>query len=145
MLTATARPARRSAVPDTARVPVNRQITITLASPSMTLPSAHPVSATDWAQDWYLLVIGAVAFGAATAGVVHRRRHRPGDTGHIAGMGIAYTAMLTAFYVDNGPHLPLWDRLPALTFWFLPSVIAAPVIARAIIRASRSRLSRGPS
>ncbi len=59
-------------------------------------------------------------------------------------MGIAYTAMLTAFYVDNGPHLPLWDRLPALTFWFLPSVIAAPVIARAIFRASRSRPSRSP-
>ena len=63
------------------------------------------------------------------------RRHRPGDTGHIAGMGIAYTAMLTAFYVDNGPHLPLWDRLPTLAFWLLPSAIAAPIITRAILRA----------
>jgi len=106
--------------------------------------TAAGLAAMRWAQDWYLLIIGAVAFGAATAGVAHRRRHRPGDTGHIAGMGIAYTAMLTAFYVDNGPHLPLWDRLPALTFWFLPSVIAAPVIARAILRASRSRPSRSP-
>ena len=41
-------------------------------------------------------------------------------------MGIAYTAMLTAFYVDNGPHLPLWDRLPTLAFWLLPTAIAAP-------------------
>ena len=73
-----------------------------------------------WAQDWYLFVLGAVAFTAATIGYLHRRRHRPGDTGHIAGMGIAYTAMLTAFYVDNGPHLPLWDRLPILAFWLLP-------------------------
>ena len=48
-------------------------------------------------------------------GRVHRRDHRlptprrrrPGDTGHIMGMGTAYVAMLTAFYVDNGPHLPL--------------------------------------
>jgi hypothetical protein len=50
-------------------------------------------------------------------------------------MGIAYTAMLTAFYVDNGPHLPLWDRLPVLAFWLLPAAIAAPIITRAIIRA----------
>ena len=92
-----------------------------------------------WSQDYYLLIIGAVAFTAATAGYLHRRRHRPGDTGHIAGMGVAYTAMLTAFYVDNGPHLPLWDRLPTLAFWLLPSAIAAPVITRALIRAKRNR------
>ena len=57
------------------------------------------------------------------------------DTGHIIGMGTAYVAMLTAFYVDNGPHLPLWDRLPVLAFWLLPSAIGAPIIARAVIRA----------
>jgi hypothetical protein len=91
-----------------------------------------------WRQDYRLLIIGAVAFTAATVGYQHRRRHRPGDTGHIAGMGIGYVAMLTAFYVDNGPHLPLWDRLPPLAFWLLPSVIGAPVIARAVLRA-RSR------
>jgi hypothetical protein len=96
--------------------------------------TAAALAAMRWAQDWYLLVLGATAFTAATAGYLHRRRHRPGDTGHIAGMGIAYTAMLTAFYVDNGPHLPLWDRLPTLAFWLLPSVIAVPLIARAIIR-----------
>jgi len=88
-----------------------------------------------WRQDYYLFITGAVAFTAATVGYLHRRLHRPGDAGHIAGMGIAYTAMLTAFYVDNGPHLPLWDRLPALSFWFLPSAIAAPIITRAILRA----------
>jgi len=96
--------------------------------------TAAALAAMRWAQDWYLLVLGATAFTAATAGYLHRRRYRPGDTGHIAGMGIAYTAMLTAFYVDNGPHLPLWDRLPALAFWLLPATIAAPLIARAIRR-----------
>jgi hypothetical protein len=30
-----------------------------------------------WSQDYYLLIIGAVAFTAATAGYLHRRRHRP--------------------------------------------------------------------
>jgi len=92
-----------------------------------------------WRQDYYLFIIGAIAFTAATIGYQHRRRRRPGDTGHITGMGIGYTAMLTAFYVDNGPHLPLWDRLPALTFWLLPSAIAAPLITRAVIRARHFR------
>ena len=101
--------------------------------------TAAALAAMRWNQDYYLLIIGAVAFIAATIGFLHRRRHRPGDAGHIAGMGVAYTAMLTAFYVDNGPHLPLWDRLPALTFWFLPSAVAAPVIIRALIRACRHR------
>jgi hypothetical protein len=97
--------------------------------------TATALAAMRWAQDYYLFILGAVAFTAATIGYLHRRRHRPGDTGHIAGMGIAYTAMLTAFYVDNGPHLPLWDRLPTLAFWLLPSAIAAPIISRAVIRA----------
>ena len=99
--------------------------------------TAAALAAMRWAQDWYLLVLGATAFTAATAGYLHRRRHRPGDTGHIAGMGIAYTAMLTAFYVDNGPHLPLWDRLPLLAFWLLPAAVAAPIITRAIIRTKK--------
>src|SRR6516164_8200008 len=96
--------------------------------------TATVLAAMRWRQDYYLFIIGAVSFTAATTGYLHRRRHRPGDTGHIAGMGIGYTAMVTAFYVDNGPHLPLWDRLPVLAFWLAPSVIATPLIARAVIR-----------
>jgi hypothetical protein len=99
--------------------------------------TATILAAMRWRQDYYLFILGAVAFAAATVGHQHRRR-RPGDTGHIAGMGTAYVTMLTAFYVDNGPHLPLWDRLPTLTFWLLPSAIGAPIIARTIIRARRA-------
>jgi hypothetical protein len=91
-----------------------------------------------WRQDYYLLIIGAIAFSAATIGYQHRRRRHPGDTGHITGMGIGYTAMLTAFYIDNGPHLPLWDHLPAITFWLLPAAIATPLIIRAVRRARRT-------
>jgi hypothetical protein len=100
--------------------------------------TATILAAMRWRQDYYLFILGAIAFTAATIGYQHRRRHRPGDTGHIAGMGTAYVVMLTAFYVDNGPHLPLWDRLPALTFWLLPSAIGAPITARAIVRARRA-------
>jgi hypothetical protein len=106
---------------------------------SVVFATATILAALRWRQDYYLFIIGAVAFTAATIGYQHRRRHRPGDTGHIAGMGIAYVAMLTAFYVDNGPQLPLWDHLPALAFWLLPSAIGAPVITRAILRASQAR------
>ena len=111
-----------------------RAITVVFAT-------ATALAAMRWRQDYYLFIIGAVAFTAATIGYQHRRRHRPGDTGHIAGMGTAYVAMLTAFYVDNGPHLPLWDRLPAFTFWLLPSAISVPIIVRAIIHA-RARNSQ---
>jgi hypothetical protein len=114
-----------------------RAITVVFAT-------ATALAAMRWQQDYYLFVIGAVAFTAATIGYQHRRRHQPGDTGHIAGMGIGYVAMLTAFYVDNGPHLPLWDRLPAFMFWLLPSAIGAPIITRAVIRA-RAHQGRLPA
>ena len=105
--------------------------------------TATALAAMRWRQDYYLLIIGAVAYTAATIGYEHRRRHRPGDTGHIAGMGAGYVAMLTAFYVDNGPHLPLWDLLPTLAFWLLPSAIGAPIIVRSVVRARHARSRSG--
>ncbi|WAX58412.1 hypothetical protein M6B22_06510 [Jatrophihabitans cynanchi] len=90
-------------------------------------------------QDYHLAIIGLVAFAAARIGYLHRRRHRPGDAPHITGMGLSYIAMLTAFYVDNGPHLPLWDRLPTVALWLLPSAIGIPITVRALRRARRAR------
>jgi hypothetical protein len=107
--------------------------------------TAAALSIMRWRQDYHLLAVGAAAFAAATIGYLHRRRHRPGDTPHILGMGIGYVAMLTAFYVDNGPHLPLWDRLPPLSFWFLPSVIAAPIIVRSLLAARNRAAQAEPS
>jgi hypothetical protein len=101
--------------------------------------TATALSIMRWRHDYYLFILGAVAFAGATGGFLHRRLHRPGDTGHIVGMGIGYTVMLTAFYVDNGPHLPVWDRLPILAFWLLPSVIAAPIVLRTVIRWRRKQ------
>jgi hypothetical protein len=87
------------------------------------------------AQDWHLLVIGTVAFGAGSLGYLARRRRRPGWLRiHIPAMGAAYVALFTGFYVDNGPHLPLWDRLPHLTYWTLPSLVGVPLILRALAR-----------
>jgi hypothetical protein len=113
-----------------------RAITVVFATATI-------LAAMRWQQDYHLFLIGAVAFGAATIGYQQRRRHHDSDTGHIAGMGISYVAMLTAFYVDNGPQLPLWDRLPTLAFWLFPSAIGAPVITRALIRARHAALRPG--
>jgi len=49
-------------------------------------------------------------------------------------MGLSYILMLTAFYVDNGKHLPLWKELPQIAFWLLPSACGVPVIAWALRR-----------
>lgn len=49
-------------------------------------------------------------------------------------MGASLAAMLTAFYVDNGPHLPAWDHLPTVGFWLLPGAVAAPLVIRAVRR-----------
>lgn len=90
-----------------------------------------------WSHDYYLFLIGLVAFSLALTGFLARERHWPGDTAHIIGMGGSYVAMLTAFYVDNGKHLPLWDRLPVIAFWLLPSAVGIPIIWRALRRRAR--------
>ena len=97
--------------------------------------TATIMAALQWAEDWYLLLIGAVAFGSATVGYLARRRRWPRwSMFHIPGMGLSYVAMLTAFYVDNGPHLPLWNRLPIVAFWVGPSLIGIPLILRALAK-----------
>jgi uncharacterized membrane protein len=101
--------------------------------------TATLLAALRWREDYPVFLLGALAFTAATLGFRHRRRHRPGDDGHIVGMGVSYAALLTAFFIDNGPHLPLFDRLPAVAFWLLPGAIAAPVILRAMYRARTRR------
>lgn len=96
-----------------------------------------------WPHDLQLVALGVVALGAATTGVLLRRRRR-GHTGHIAAMATSYAVMLTAFYVDNGPHLPLWRLLPWWAFWLLPGVVATPLTIRAALRA-RGRRGRWPA
>jgi hypothetical protein len=42
--------------------------------------------------------------------------------------------LLTAFYVDNGPNLPIWRDLPPIAYWIAPSVVGIPIIAWAVLR-----------
>ena len=105
--------------------------------------SAAVMASLRLAQDWHLLLIALVAFAAGSLGyLARRRRWRGWLRTHLLGMSGSYVALLTGFYVDNGPRLPLWDRLPTWAFWTLPTVIGAPLIASALRRFNRSRGGR---
>jgi uncharacterized membrane protein len=107
-----------------------------VAALSVTCLSGVGLAITRWPHFPHLLVLGIVAALLASLGYV--ARHRPTPVVHLLGMGTSYTAMLTAFYVDNGPKLPLWRLLPPVAFWILPSLIALPLLLRAGIRYSQS-------
>jgi hypothetical protein len=88
-----------------------------------------------WPYDIHLLAIGSVAFVAGTSGALARwRRWSPGHSLHIVSMGVSYIAVLTGFYVDNGPHLPGWSYLPRWMFWVLPAAVGVPLIVRSLRR-----------
>ena len=87
--------------------------------------------------------LGALGIVAAFLGVIgYSARRRPSAAAHIACMGASYIVMLTAFYVDNGPKLPGWRELPAISFWFLSTVVGAPFVARAIWRRAPTSTGR---
>jgi hypothetical protein len=94
-----------------------------------------------WTESAYLFVLGAIAFAFASVSYWARKKRWPGWlTVHMVGMSLSYIVLLTAFYVDNGPKLPLWDRLPPIAFWVGPSILGLPLLARALLRRGRARL-----
>jgi Predicted membrane protein (DUF2306) len=108
--------------------------------------TAVGMAAMRWPEDAYLVVLGTLSLAAGSIGYLARHHRWQGWIRlHILGMGTSYIVLLTAFYVDNGPRLPVWDRLPPLAFWIGPSVIGFPLIVRALIRwgqCSQMRLRR---
>ncbi len=97
--------------------------------------TATGMSLLRWPDDAYLFVLGALSFGSASVGFAARKLHRRGwTTFHIVGMGVSYIVLLTAFYVDNGPRLPVYDRLPVIVFWTVPTLVGLPLVARALAR-----------
>lgn len=117
--------------------------TVYLYGVAAVFASATVMTSIRWRQDWHLFVIGAVTFTLAALGWWARRRHRhPWLVWHGTAMAGSYVALLTGFYVDNGPQLPVWDRLPHLTYWLLPAAIGIPLTWRALVR--NGALSRRP-
>ena len=107
---------------------------------SLVFASATALSAMRWAENYHLFILGALSFATAYLGRAAARLPQPRQRLdlHVAGMGLSYVFMLTAFYVDNGRNLPLWKELPPIAFWLLPAVVGIPLIARAS-RAYRAR------
>jgi hypothetical protein len=88
-----------------------------------------------WRHDWHLFVIATVAFGLAALGWwARRRRPHRWMAWHGCAMAGSYIALFTGFYVDNGPQLPLWDRLPHLAYWLVPAAVGVPLTWRALVR-----------
>jgi hypothetical protein len=87
-----------------------RAITVVFATATI-------LAAMRWRQDYHLFIIGAVAFTAATIGYQHRRRHRPGDAGHIIGMGTG---------VRRDAHRVLRRQWPS------PAAVGPPASARVL-------------
>jgi hypothetical protein len=97
--------------------------------------TATIMAAIRWHEDAHLFAIALIAFGLGLYGYRARRRHRPGWPPHHAiGMGGSYIALFTGFYVDTGRFLPLWERLPHIAYWLLPSLIGIPMIWVALRR-----------
>ena len=88
-----------------------------------------------WTADYQLFLLVALSYAAANLGrAAAKRRWRQWPALHLTGMGTSYILMLTAFYVDNGPNLPLWRELPDLAFWVLPGAVGAPLILYPLYR-----------
>ena len=92
------------------------------------------LSAMRWAHDYHLFILGALALAAVVVG----RRTAPSRSAgririHVTAMGLSYVLLLTAFYVDNCPNLPLWRHLPHVTYWVLPILVGAPLIVRVLL------------
>ena len=97
--------------------------------------SASGLAIVRWADDYHLFVLGLLAFGSAYwARTALRRRWRYWVPQHVMGMGGSYILLLTAFYVDNGKNLPLWNQLPQIAFWLLPGAFGLPIIIYALYR-----------
>jgi hypothetical protein len=95
--------------------------------------TATVMAALRWHEDWRLFIIAAVTFALAMLGwLARRRRVRAWMAWHVGAMAGSYIGLFTGFYVDNGPQLPLWDRLPHLAYWFIPAAVGIPLTWRAL-------------
>jgi hypothetical protein len=98
-----------------------------------------------WPANTHLFILGVLSFSAAVVGRMEQRRLAVRLRIHVVGMGLSYILLLTAFYVDNGPHLPIWRSLPPLAHWVFPSIVGLPILIWAITRHPLIRWPQSPS
>ncbi len=109
--------------------------------------SMTTLSIIRWPANNHLFALGILSFAAGSVGRRARRRlWQRWVPVHITGMALSYILLLTAFYVDNGPHLPLWRSLPRAAHWVLPSLVGFPILGWVLTRHPLVvRLRRQPS
>ncbi|MBS1977823.1 MAG: hypothetical protein JST46_10665 [Bacteroidetes bacterium] len=102
-----------------------------------------PLSVMRWPANNHLLALGILSFGAASYGrwIVRHHKHAWPRL-HTICMGCSYIFLLTAFYVDNGKHLPFWRQFPQLFFWIFPAAIGVPIILYSLLRHPLNRIIR---
>ncbi|MQA85655.1 MAG: DUF2306 domain-containing protein [Streptosporangiales bacterium] len=109
--------------------------TVYLYGLGVVFATATVMSVIRWSHNWHLFVIACVAFTLGVGGrLARRRKRRRWLARHGSAMAGSYIALLTGFYVDNGEQLPLWDRLPYLTYWLLPAAVGLPLTWWALVR-----------
>lgn len=106
--------------------------------------TATILSVQRWQADAYLFGLAVLGYGFALGGYSARRfrlslwlRNVLGEywvIAHLVGMIGSYVVLWTAFYVDNAHLIPDLNRLPTVTFWVAPSLIAVPFLVRSIAR-----------
>jgi hypothetical protein len=97
--------------------------------------SMTALSIIRWPANNHLFVLGILSFGTGFIGRTARRgRWRGWLRIHVVGMGVSYMLLLTAFYVDKGPHLPLWRSLPTLAYWLGSSIVGFPILVWVLLR-----------
>ena len=114
----------------------------------MVFVSMTALSILRWPHDNHLLTLGILSFGAGFIGRAARRHLWTGwPRIHMSGMGLSYILLLTAFYVDNGPSLPVWKLLPSWSYWLAPSLFGLPILSWALRRhplVRRANSTAGP-
>ena len=99
-----------------------------------------------WPANNHLFALGVLSFGAGVVGRMARRQLWTGWLRvHVTGMALSWILLLTAFYVGNGPHLPIWRSLPPLAHWLLPSIVGLPILLWVLTRDPLILRSRVPS
>jgi hypothetical protein len=106
--------------------------------------TATLLSVQRWTADAYLFGLALLGYSLALGGYSARRfrlvpwlRRLLGESwviAHLVGMIGSYVVLWTAFYVDNAHFFPGLNRLPTLTFWVAPALIALPFLVRSIAR-----------
>lgn len=90
--------------------------TIYCAALAVVFVTASGMGILRWAPDQYLVLLGLISFGAASLGYAARTiRWKRWLSYHITGMSLSYVVLLTAFYVDNGPRLPVGQHGSKMT------------------------------